>query len=86
MSYDPYNDPYNPVAPRDSDVKDDLGTGNGGGDFTYGAKSRDIQIRPAAEGVAEGTTDAQTWVSKWDPHGPNGGSYDTSPFDVADGD
>lgn len=81
MSYDPYSDPMNPVR---KGGRPDLGNGNGGGNFEYGSGGRDIKTRPAADGVAEGTTDAQTWVDRWDPHGPDGGSYDTNPFDGED--
>lgn len=66
MSYDPYNDPLNPVRPKGKGP--DVSNSNVDGD-----------------GVTEGFTCAQEWVTKWMPDGPNGGSYDTGP-DVADGD
>jgi hypothetical protein len=52
----------------------DLGKGNGGGNFEYGSGGHEVKIVPAAEGVHEGTTEAQRWVESWDAHGPDGGS------------
>ena len=76
MSYDPYNDPYNPVR---KGGRPDLGNGNGGGDFEYGSGGRDIPVNPASDGVTCGYTDAQEWVEAWRSSGPDGGDYQSKP-------
>lgn len=100
MSYDPYSDPLNPVerGGRNRGGIDEKDPGyhvqpgesgfRGQGtspDFMYGSGGDDPTINTPAQGVTEGFSDAQEWVSKWDPHGPDGGSYETG-TDVADGD
>lgn len=66
MSYDPYNDPQNPVR---KGSRPDLGSGNDGGDFMYGSGGRDIPVNEPEEGVVEGTSVASQVIVAWDPEG-----------------
>ena len=77
MSYDPYNDPDNPVDRGKQGAGPTL-AGNGGGNFEYGPGGRDITINPADDGVAGGFTEVQRVVANWDRESGNDADADDS--------